>query len=717
LPEETYPVAIDHNSVPLADDKRLSWRYKAESKTFQLELKESKDKTSDLGLLGTRGLMIDDPKQIQPVEIRGGLLKFKFLFNGEFWERGLDNSLAGFSRLKEAPPTVPLGPGLDPLNDPRLGAVVNRSRHAASSMFATLTDDGSTLKLRKESPAIELAICRDAIGWHAPFERPSAAVPLENGFLLLDDRGDYWGLWDDKHETPPRISPTGTDLATIWKTERGLFCIKRNGNQGQIVPLVARPDSLPEIPTEAVGEPEEEEITASIGLRRPTSSTTRLGFVWRPDAQSKWNDVDPWKTPGLPGTWIDAALWLRRDALIASDQYGLWAFSASTAADSAIHRPDKFSPEAVLIRHAGRVMISLKDGSVAVVEPDANGSGLNFHPQHASSGDQDSGAWKLRQERRDATLAITAEQYAAPSVSIGEQTLKGALSIDIISLLGVLDQVPLVAFPIGVRRLDGQGPVVVADRSVRPRISPANSSELSLLRTRDGKAFLGRSNVPIAALEGGTLQAIKGAPEAHDYLYFREPTDWRVYVEPMAGHQVMTLERPVQTDHGADFDTMRGGEVFAEGQFAFDRVQSVTRNPANDDSLLVETRRGLEEIVLAPVSDGRPSPPRVWPGPQLRVPARNSLSASWATNGERRAVDLVLDAENLQLMPGTIGVTTDPAFPLNKTPSAVQASGRVWITLPEGIHWVEAEGRWSRRRRELMPTRQGGSLINGADFP
>jgi hypothetical protein len=115
---------------------------------------------------------------------------------------------------------------------------------------------------------------------------------------------------------------------------------------------------------------------------------------------------------------------------------------------------------------------------------------------------------------------------------------------------------------------------VVADEALSPLFAP---DKLALHRSRDGQAFLARSGVPIAALEGNKLRAVKETPETHPYLFYDDPRDWRVYIEPRSGSPELTLERPVRTDNGDGFDTIRGGDLFEGGQFAFDRVPAVTR--------------------------------------------------------------------------------------------------------------------------------------------
>ena len=268
-----------HEQVMIGRGKVLHWRPEPDQKTFRFYLKtvDELGEGDNLGLLGEKGLAIDDAANVKPLEIRDKRLSFVLENEGgnqrPVWSRtlsetptddlasfgvdrsvraegfaghlGIDRSEANRGRIAWRPATEVISS----LNDPMLGAFQHGEYQESRSYF--LRSDQNAMGVQRAEPAaIDLTLGQDGMQWRTPFGKPLSCVPFDGGVYLLDSDGQSIGAWKARLDSDgkaigasrnPRelveIATAGRSLSALWKTKDGYFAA-----QGRVSGARARGD-------------------------------------------------------------------------------------------------------------------------------------------------------------------------------------------------------------------------------------------------------------------------------------------------------------------------------------------------------------------------------------------------------------------------------------------------------------------------------------------
>lgn len=702
------PTYDQHDAVELSPQHWLRWTHKDREWHFEFAGTRTEKADSSLGTLTETGLSIDDSNKIRPLEMRDGRLKFAY--RDELWSRSLRNALADFTHDGELPFGSKTVPGVDPrtgrfalgsddskptLSDPKLGQFLPDGRFDAAKTVATSIEQvGSSLTLRLQQQGgapLDLVVTRDAAHWSTPFDKPRCIFESAERLLVLDDEATSLGVWHRNGQLSG-IARSPAPITAIWREDQRILARLAVINEPSIfelrVPNEGAPTFVPSNP------PNNEFVatTDTFALRRSLGDGS-FDVVSRAAEEGDWQEYPNWTSLGFPGSRVDAALWVGDDGLVCQDGSGIRRLDLTKRVYSSLHRPFSDADRPLLARHAGKPVFGGSDSHL-VVRDGNNPNKLEF-AKFDNDGLQKLADWEIRQLSRDQAVslhALTDNQQVILGPAKG-----GALLIDRVQVLSNINGSPALVVPAGISWLGQQEIFQNADQEV---CSILQKGDLRLLSSQTGDQVLASKRDATQAIHFRPSLSVGRTPaDAVECLYVGRNDDWRVFHRD---DLPLVLERPVSTPQGRQVDRIEGDRIFSKsGQFSFDRVVSVAPD-ANDGNILrISTERAtetvrfepngptLEVIQLGVAKLQKPDEPAA-------LPIATNRHGQFQIHVRSEVLNLSTDNHPSKPNEGALRFETD------QLPRSLQVGHRAWIVERGGIHWLETEGRWSRRRHELQ---------------
>lgn len=225
----------------------------------------------------------------------------------------------------------------------------------------------------------------------------------------------------------------------------------------------------------------------------------------------------------------------------------------------------------------------------------------------------------------------------------------------------------------------------------------ADRDDLTILRGNDGVPIVGRAS-EAAALDPSSGR-VKNAAGLKEFIFFERSGDWRIWRDTG-----LSFERRSVSDNGPAIEVLRGSELFSHGQFVFDHVEDVWFDPTDNGRVLVQTSRtvevlrdGAESPRLQVVATGA-SRRTVLAGRTLGGPSvRSAGSVLGDSSGDTHAWRCRMDGREWVLTTNGPHEPPETASP-SQVPQSFLIGERLWIVLPNGLHWIEASDRWREKR-------------------